>query len=589
MKFSYQHANPSSGGGSYLLRFRDSTLDPTPCILVDSGVGVDLDSLLADDEYLAAVLLTHAHLDHYASLADSLRDGAPVYVAEPTANVLESVLTEGEKNYKIGATESVSDAIEPLDGWQTIVPEVEVTPVPAGHTPGAAGFLVRFHDGSRAKHLLFTGDFTDRRAAGYSGFQSDLPVDVDVLFVNVSTTDDFEETLTDSLFTLLERSQAGSETLVTASALTAVHYAYLLGHLGERLGETVPVTLAGQAAKLYRDFGYDVPNVEPVAVFDSPGELLERGTVTFAGPEVPTEGSARRLFGTIEDDSSATLVQLTAGATTPVETASCTVYDYEVVNHPPMSVIDELVANLNPIHVVAGHGPRRVLRNFRGRYDERFVWASNDDREQTLYEGGRWSPPPWLSETAVQSIFAQDWQTSGGRFGNLLTESDLQLPTVSRADETDLEAEGVGVERLEDRFGGRDDESEVPTGPDDSAASSPAAADDDTTGPETEAATESGQATAESEPATESKPEAADASVPAETIADDHPAVNDDETFRREVLGRLDALASETGGTPVRARVVDGGEDVTMLRLLGETDLDHGDEVTVVLSDDGEE
>src|SRR6056297_2737228 len=162
MNLSYQHANPATGGGSYLLRFTDATLDRTPCLLVDSGVGVDLDSLLSDDEYLAAVLLTHAHLDHYASLADSLRDGAPVYTAEPTANVLENVLTEGEKNYEIGATGSVADAIEPLDDWQTIVPEVEVAPVPAGHTPGAAGFVVRFHDGSRTNHLLFTGDFTMR-------------------------------------------------------------------------------------------------------------------------------------------------------------------------------------------------------------------------------------------------------------------------------------------------------------------------------------------------------------------------------------------------------------------------------------------
>ncbi|MFC7078779.1 MBL fold metallo-hydrolase [Halorussus caseinilyticus] len=291
MNLSYQHANPSKGGGSYLLRFRDVTRDRTACVLVDSGVGVDLDALLGDDEYLAAVLLTHAHLDHYATLADSLRDGAPVYAAEPTAKVLEDVLTEGEKNYEIGTTESVTDAIRPLDGWQTLVPDVEAAPVPAGHAPGAAGFVVRFHDGSRANHLLFTGDFTTRRVAGYPGFRTDLPVDVDALFVNVSTTDDFEETLTESLFTIIERARAGSSVLVTASALTAVHYAYLLGHLGERLNQSTPITLAGQAAKLYADFDYDVPNVETVPVFDSANDLLERGAVTFAGPEVPSEGA----------------------------------------------------------------------------------------------------------------------------------------------------------------------------------------------------------------------------------------------------------------------------------------------------------
>ncbi|WP_276302428.1 MBL fold metallo-hydrolase [Halorussus lipolyticus] len=567
MNLSYQHANPSTGGGSYLLRFRDASLERTPCLLVDSGVGVDLDSLLADDEYLAAVLLTHAHLDHYASLADSLRDGAPVYASEPTANVLENVLVEGEKNYEIGAAESAVDALKPIDGWQTIVPEVDVAPVPAGHAPGAAGFVVRFEDGSRANHLLFTGDFTDRPVAGYPGLSSDLPVDIDALFVNVSTTDEFEETLSDSLFTLVERVQAGSSVLATASALTAVHYAYLLGHLGERLGGSIPVTLAGQAAKLYADFGYDVPNVETTPVFDSCDELLERGTVTFAGPEVPTEGSAHRLFTAIEDDSTATLVQLTGGATNPVKTAGCTIYDYEVVNHPSMGVIDELVEEFDPIHVVAGHGPRRALRNFRGRYDERFVWASDDDRQQTLYEDGRWSPPPWLSETAVQSIRAQDWRSNGARFGDIV-DGEEGLPRVERVESVDLEAEGLDVARFDNRFN-RENGEET-----DQSAETPASPAEP--GDDSAAATSSPE---------ESSPDAAAAADSASPTADEFPAVEEAENFRHEVLDKLESLESAMAGTRLRARVVDGGEDVTMLRLLDDADLEHGEEIAVVVPD----
>ncbi|PSQ46294.1 hypothetical protein BRD15_09450 [Halobacteriales archaeon SW_6_65_15] len=349
MKLSYQHANPSTGGGSYLLRFRDEPEQRTACVLVDSGVGVDLDSMLRDDEY---------------------RDG-PVHARRHPIR---------------GRSRGV---LEPLDGWTTLVPDVEAAPIPAGHAPGAAGFVVRFEDGTRTNTVLFTGDFTTRRVAGFPGIPTDVSTGADVLFVNVSTTDEFEETLSDSLFTIVERAQAGSPVLVTASGLTGVHYAYLLGHLGESLAESIPVTLAGQAAKLYADFEYDVPNVETVPVFDDPSELLERGTVTVAGPEVPKEGGARRLFDVVEDDSSATLVQLTGGATNPIETAACTVYDFEIVNHPSIPVIDDLVTTVDPIHVVAGHGPRRTLRKFRGRYDERFVWASNDDREQTLYRRRR--------------------------------------------------------------------------------------------------------------------------------------------------------------------------------------------------------
>lgn len=580
MNLSYQHANPTTGGGSYLLRFSDATRERTPCVLVDSGVGVDLDSLLGDDEYLAAVLLTHAHLDHYASLSESVRDGAPVYAAEPTANALEDVLTEGQKNYEIGAADGVLDALEPLDGWTTVVPEIEVAPIPAGHAPGGAGFVVRFEDGSRTNTVLFTGDFTTRRVAGFPGIPTDLPVDTDVLFVNVSTTTDFEETLSDSLFTVVERVQAGSSVLLTASGLKGLHAAYLLGHLGERLGESIPVTLAGQAAKLHDDFDYEVPNVETVPVFDAPRDLLDRGSVTIAGPEVPVEGGSRRLFEAIKEDSSATLVQLTGGATNPVETAACTVYDFEIVNHPSSPVIDELVEAFDPIHVVAGHGPRRALRKFRGRYDERFVWASDDDRVQTLYADGRWSPPPWLSETAVQSIRAQDWRSSGVRFGEL-AEGDRGLPAVAHADDADLEAEGLAVERFEGRFGERD-----------RVDSAPAAVDSASSGADSKpSAPGSAQSTTDSDPSTANSNPATANSDPAaiDSPAPDHPAVDGTESFRAEVLDRLDALESAVIGTRVRARVVEDGDDVTLLRLLGDADLEHGEEVAVVVTDDRDE
>ncbi|WP_115864903.1 MBL fold metallo-hydrolase [Halorussus litoreus] len=559
MNLSYQHANPSTGGGSYLLRFREDARERTPCLLVDSGSGVDLDDLLADDEYLAAVVLTHAHLDHYATLADSLRDGAPVYAAEPTANVLADVLTEGEKNYDIGATDSVLDRLEPLDGWATVVPDVEVFPVPAGHAPGAAGFLVRFRADSRANHLLFTGDFTSRRVAGYPGLDTDLPANVDALFVNVSTTDDFEGTLSESLFTVTERATAGSSVLVTASALTGLHVAYLLGHLGDRLDKSIPVTLAGQVAKLYADLGYDVPNVDPVAVFEDPSDLLDRGGVTVAGPEVPNEGSARKLFDAIADDASATLVQLTGGATDPVETAASTVYDYQLVNHPDIEVIDDLVTAFDPIHVVAGHGPRSALRQFRGRYDQRFVWASDDHREQTIYVDGRWSSPPWLSEPAVQSIRARDWRSNGLRVDD--AEAD-DLPRVTRMQAADLDAEGLDVERFEARFDG-------PTG---ESADFPVADD----------------AAAEAEPEGEST---ASKTVSDAAESQSDAVVEDPEAFRRAVLDRLDALepgsTGATGRDPYRARVVEAGEDATLLRLLGDADLDHGEEVSVVVSDSG--
>ncbi|MFC4552096.1 MBL fold metallo-hydrolase, partial [Halorussus sp. GCM10023401] len=451
MRVSYQVANPKHGSESYLLRFEDDGVGgQTACVLFDSGTGVDVEALLGDDEYLTAVFLTHAHLDHYATLTETLRDGAPVYASRPTAEMLGNVFSEGEKHYDVGDHDDVLDALTPLDDWESFAPNLEARPVPAGHAPGAAGFVVCFVDGGQRNHVLVTGDFTKRGIAGYPGLPTTYPEDVDVLVVNGSTTDGYGETLTDALATTLQRAESGSSVLVTASGLTGAAFGYQFAHLCDHLDARVPVTLAGQVAKLYDDLDYAAPTVEAVPVFDDPAALLERGGVTVAGPEIPVEGSARHLFDEIEGDAAATLVQLVGGATDPVESAGCTVYDYELVNHPGVSVVDDLVADLDPIHVVVGHGTRRSLERYRGRYDDGFVWLSEGTDEHVLYDDGRWTAPPWLNQSAVKAIRAQDWRhngargSAGGDWGS--------VPSVERRDAPDLAAEGVALDRLEERF-----------------------------------------------------------------------------------------------------------------------------------------
>ena len=561
MRMSYQVANPRDGGESYLLRFHGGIGTQTACILFDSGDGVDVDSLLDDDEYLTAVFLTHAHVDHYASVTETLRDGAPVYVSRPTAKILDNVLSEGEKNYDIGDTTAVLDAVTPLDGWETVAPNVEARPVPAGHAPGAAGFVLRFADGKRSNHVLVTGDFTDRSVAGYPGLPTTYSDDIDVGVVNGSTRDDFGEALTESLTTTLARAESGSRVLVTASGLTGVSFGYRLGHLCDRLDCNVPVTLAGQAAKLYADLDYDAPNVETAPVFDAPAELLERGGVTVAGPEIPVEGSARRLFSVVEDDGSATLVQLVGGATTPVKSAACTVYDFELINHPPTAVVDDLVAELDPIHVVVGHGTSRTLSQYRGRYDDEFVWLSENGDEHVLYDDGQWRAPPWLPESAVTAIRAQDWRENGTR-GSAAAVAWGGVPTVEREDAPDLAAEGVTLDVLERRF--------LRVG---EATRSRTDVERETSESRTDADAEEASASVESEEAG-----ATEDGTPGEGSNE---AV--DEAFCRSVVERLDALETAVSGRRVRARVVDAGDGVTMLRLLADADVDHGEELEVVI------
>ncbi|MDL0118299.1 MBL fold metallo-hydrolase, partial [Halobacterium salinarum] len=91
MNIAYEHANPQAGNESFLIRIDEAHTERTACILVDAGDGVNLDATLNDDDYLAAILLTHAHLDHYQALDDAHRDGAPILTSPSTASILEDV------------------------------------------------------------------------------------------------------------------------------------------------------------------------------------------------------------------------------------------------------------------------------------------------------------------------------------------------------------------------------------------------------------------------------------------------------------------------------------------------------------------
>lgn len=131
--------------------------------------------------------------------------------------------------------------------------------MPAGHRPGAAGFLFAVEDGVDQRTVLATGDFATRRAAGYPGLALNFPVDVDMLFLTAVTNDEFADTLTDAIGTLYERAHAGATVLATASGLTGLHVAYLLGHLAEQHADALPVTVVGHVATLYECLEYAVP------------------------------------------------------------------------------------------------------------------------------------------------------------------------------------------------------------------------------------------------------------------------------------------------------------------------------------------
>ncbi|PSQ30596.1 MBL fold hydrolase [Halobacteriales archaeon SW_6_65_46] len=556
MEIQFQHANPHSGRESVVLRIDGLLTDQTVCVLVDAGQNVSTDDLLDEDtgEYLSAICLTHAHLDHYQSLGDALAHGAPVYAATDTATMLEDVFAAGADHYDLSNTDRVLDQLEPIGEWTQIVSGLRVHPVPAGHTPGAAGFLFEVTDDDECRTILVTGDFTSRRAAGYPGFDNDLPVDVDVLVLTAATSEPFEATLTDAVGTICERVWAGSTVLATASGLTGLQVAYLLGHLADQWDERLPITLAGHAAKLYDRLDYSVPNVETVAEFTDPTTVLATDGVTIAGPEVPIDGSAERLFEAITDDPGATLVQLINGGSSPVTSAACTTYDFSLSNHPEPETIDDTVETLSPVHVVITHQQGAAANQYKDKYDS-FVWATDTTDCYTLLDESGWTPPPWVTESTTRRV--QSGTTNvNGVLGDAIADEAIPLPSVTRLGDIDLDAEGLDLATLRDRLSVA-----ATPGPHQAPAPSRQETDD--------------RSNTTASPATDDPTD--DQSETADT-----PGI---ETVLTEVDARLDRIEAAVTGRGIDAQVVDAGDGTLLLRLDDSPpDLEHGQRLRVVLS-----
>lgn len=452
MEITYQHANPHSGNESFLLRIREKHEARTPCILVDAGDGVDAGELLGDDEYLAAILLTHAHVDHYRSLDDAHRDRAPILTSPGTAAIVEDVFAEGKRHYGLSETEALLGHVEGIDGWRDVVAgTVRVHPVPAGHAPGACGFLVEVGD-EDPFHALVTGDFTCRDAGGYPGFEPENYFDIDAVFLTAATNDDFEDELTETVGTLVQRASEGSTTLCTTSGLTGVHLATLLAGVERDTERAVRVILAGQVAKLYDRLGYDHDNVETVPTYSDPKTCLNAGAVTIAGPEVPVEGSSARLFRAIEEDPNATLVQVQGGNTDAKDSgdAKGTVFSTMFTNHPSEDVLDDVVDAISPIHVVVEHQHGRATERYKDKWDA-YTWANGDATEQTLFRDGSIVAPPWVGEKTHSRVRGREQSRTVAASNDGLLEQ-LSLPEIGRRDQIDLAAEGVDVKRLRKRL-----------------------------------------------------------------------------------------------------------------------------------------
>lgn len=440
MNISYQYANRNNT--SVLLKFDGLINGQTVCLLIDSGEGVDVDNLIDEDrgEYLTGILLTHLHQDHYVTLDENLQDGAKIYTSSENAKLLDTVLKEANSNRTHSLdTTAIKRATTPIGSSMAIGGGLTITPVPAGHTPGATSFYIQFENQGETETILVTGDFTRRRVGGYPG----LPLrNTDCLILTGATEESFEETITKTISKALNHSLSGSPTLITTSGLNSVHLAYVLGHAINRSPQSVLVNIVGQAAKLYDTLNYDVPNVTSHPKY-SPENVLGSEVITISGPDIPKTGGAKILFDRIRHNQNAALIQLISSNRADIGEYSCTVDRYQFINHPSETTLEDLVDILNPQQTIITHQTGSDLKAYREQFAS-IVWAPHNNQEYTIFDNNEWRSPPWVSNSLLEKYRREDKQT--------ITLPDIQdEPLTFERQEPDLETEGINVNKITPR------------------------------------------------------------------------------------------------------------------------------------------
>jgi len=455
MEISFQHTNPSTGHDSTLLTVSRRN-DESSRYLIDAGDSVSPDAFIGPDESIDGIFLTHAHNDHYSSLGKiySSSIDAPLYTSPPTATILEQVYSEADQYQNLGAIDAITEALTSIETWTRLSQDISVLPVPAGHTPGATAFLFRIDDlenNDETVTILATGDFTTRPVAGYSDLVIPDSIDVDIMIANATTSETFQDNLSGAVETILERGLSGATTLVASGALTGVHLAYILGQLADHLGRCLPIHLVGQAAKLYTALDYEVPAVTAHAHFDHTDEVLDPGAVTIAGPEGPSQGSIRRLFGVIKENPDAAFVQLSTSDSEIVDGVACATHHFELSNHPTEQQFLDFVDEYLPRHLVFKHVGIESSKSLGSSFENLFRWGNDDMNAHILYDDGTWAAPPWVSESGANRIRQRNYQESDIRIP--LDRPINELPSVSwDRQSVALEAEGIDVVSLTDKF-----------------------------------------------------------------------------------------------------------------------------------------
>ncbi|MBQ7487540.1 MAG: MBL fold metallo-hydrolase [Clostridia bacterium] len=133
------------------------------CIIVDPGVPIEDILSVTKEKKIAAVLLTHGHIDHITALDDIHKMGIPVYISKEDA----PMLSDPEKNqstlfYRVGLTFPPADhLLSEGDHLRLLGLDITVLATP-GHTKGSVCFLI--------DNTLLSGDTLFQGGRGRTDF-----------------------------------------------------------------------------------------------------------------------------------------------------------------------------------------------------------------------------------------------------------------------------------------------------------------------------------------------------------------------------------------------------------------------------------